>query len=148
MKTGVDLYYCDNCGISCPSITHFNRHKKTNKHKKNEKLDRPITCKHCNETFTIEGYERHKKRNKLFWEHKKIDKWNFITDECTCNNFLFFDRRYARYGEIITEANDYILKYRYKCETYSDYTSCSSHSNTSESESDNDSDNSTKIKEI
>ncbi len=125
MKTGYFIHYCDNCNAEFPSITHLNRHKKTAKHIKIESLDKPKTCIHCNKSFTEEGYKIHCERNELYWKHKNEDRYKFITDECSCNNYLFFEKRYATYKELVPLANEYIRKWRFKCETYSDYSSCS-----------------------
>ena len=134
MKTGVYIYYCDNCNSEFPSITHLNRHNKTAKHIKLDGQSKPIKCIHCNGDFTEEGYKIHSERNKLYWKHKNDDNYKFVTDECSCNNFLFFNKRYSKYKHIIPEANSYISRWREKCDTYSDYSSATSSDNSSEEE--------------
>jgi len=134
MITKYNIYFCDNCNGKFPSITHLNRHIKTTKHIKIDALEKSIRCIHCNTMFTEKGYENHCKRNDLYWKHKKLSKYKFITDECSCNNFLFYNQRFASYKEVIEEANNWILKWRPKCNTYSDYSSATSSDNSSEEE--------------
>lgn len=135
MKIGYNIYFCDNCNVEFPSITHLRRHEKTTKHKKKLESCKDIHCKYCNNYFSEEGYKIHSERNELFWKHKENSEYKFITDECSCNNFIFYEQRYAKYNYVVKEANDWIKKWRPKCESYSDYLSSSESSGSSDDDS-------------
>ena len=65
-------------------------HFKTKKHLQSLELVKKaieektsITCKYCNETFTKEGYDRHRERNNILWLINGNNKYG------SCNNIYY-----------------------------------------------------------
>ena len=94
------------------SQKHLNIHKETKKHKKN--VENGIVCPHCNNLFSKEGIEEHKRQNiALFQLHKiKKDPMPF-----KCNNFVFNGCRFHSFDAMRKYQEDY-QKYLYRRKIY------------------------------
>ena len=87
-------FFCDKCTKSrygdisfCSFDKHrdYTNHLSIAKHKRKceliEKDENSVLCKVCNEKFSVEGYEAHKKRNERLWKLKKYIGNNLKSNE-------------------------------------------------------------------
>jgi len=113
-------YFCDKCTKSRYgdiSFCSFDKHRDyTNhlciaKHKRKceliEKDENSVLCKVCNEKFSVEGYEAHKKRNERLWTLKKYIGNNYLT----CNRFQWEEggKLFASMSDLIEQKNNPVV---------------------------------------
>ena len=104
-------FFCDLCSkktvdadgnvthkfFSCYAQEDFIRHCQSKRHIKLKEATLEHHCKYCNNTFSKEGYELHKERNKKLWEMKD----NGSAKQMSCNTFIFDNRRCSSMDEVI-----------------------------------------------
>ena len=113
-------YFCDKCtksrygDISFCSFDKqrdYTNHLSIAKHKRNceliEKDENSILCKVCNEKFSVEGYEAHKKRNERLWTLKKYIGNKFLK----CNRFQWDEnsRLFSSMEELVNARNNNVV---------------------------------------
>ena len=96
VKISKPVFFCNVCNIYCDSLTTFDNHNKTNKHKKNidindksenisQKLTKKYACLYCLISCSKKTeWERHIKSKKHKTNEKKNDKQSFIMFSCKC----------------------------------------------------------------
>jgi len=115
-------YFCDKCTKSrygdisfCSFDKHrdYTNHLSIAKHKRKceliEKDENSVLCKVCNEKFSVEGYEAHKKRNERLWKLKKYIGNNYLT----CNRFQWEEggKLFASMSDLIEHRNNPVVSH-------------------------------------
>tara|TARA_R110000823_G_scaffold165590_1_gene297763 strand:+ start:94 stop:798 length:705 start_codon:yes stop_codon:yes gene_type:complete len=99
-------FFCDHCYkedhneiktfFNRYSKTDYTRHIKTKKHLKQclkvENDENKILCKECNNYFSREGYEVHRKRNQSMWD---MNEWTKKELKLKCNNIVIDGKRFC-----------------------------------------------------
>ncbi len=94
-------YFCDNCNFKTYAPVLLKRHKSTYKCLRvTNNPSRNIECLYCSTLFTEKGIEIHKKNNKLYHECVDSEEYNYMTKDCSCNNFIYDGLRHEDFGTI------------------------------------------------
>lgn len=94
------------------SQKHLDIHKETKKHKKN--VENGIKCPHCNNIFSKEGFEEHKRQNQPILTGLKVRNKQH---QFKCNNFVFNGIRFHS-NDAMEQYKQTYQKYLYRRKIY------------------------------